>query len=122
MTKTKHWQDPTNLVLGLWMIASPWALGYQDAAMAMPNAVIVGGLIAILAALEVFKLKAWEEWTSFALGIWLAVSPWVLGFDIVTAAMANALIVGLIVAALALWTLGTDRDIGGWWSRPTASH
>ncbi len=117
LTKMKHWQDPLNLVLGIWLIASPWALAYQDEAMAMPNAVIVGGLIVILAALELFTVKAWEEWTSFALGIWLAISPWVLGFDYVVPAMANALIVGLAVAALALWALGTDKDIGGWWSR-----
>lgn len=122
MTKMKHWQDPLNLVLGLWMIASPWALAYQSEATAMANALIVGGLVVILAALEVFKLKAWEEWTSFALGLWLAMSPWVLGFDVVVIAMANALIVGLVIAALALWALGTDRDIGGWWSHPTATH
>lgn len=25
----KHWQDPVNLVLGLWMLVSPWVLGHQ---------------------------------------------------------------------------------------------
>jgi SPW repeat len=24
----KHWQDPVNLILGLWLIVSPWALKY----------------------------------------------------------------------------------------------
>ena len=59
---------------------------------------------------------AWEEWTNVVLGVWLAISPWVLGFSSHFAAMVNAVIVGVVVAALALWALGTDKDIGGWWS------
>jgi hypothetical protein len=30
--------------------------------------------------------------------------------------MLNAVIVGVVVLALAIWALGTDKDIGGWWS------
>ena len=30
------------------------------------------------------------------------------------AAMVNAVVAGVVVAALAIWALGTDRDIGGW--------
>lgn len=120
--KMKHWQDPLNIVLGLWLAISPWALAYQDVPVAPGNAVVVGLLIALLAALEFFKVTAWEEWGNFALGIWLAISPWVLAFNAVTAATANALIVGVAVAAFALWALGTDKDIGGWWSHPTTTQ
>lgn len=117
--KMKHWQDPINLILGLWLVASPWILGYDAENTATSNAVVVGVLIAALAALELFKLTAWEEWSSFALGVWLAISPWILGFNTLTVAMSNALIVGVAVAALALWALGTDKDIGGWWTPAT---
>ena len=44
---------------------------------------------------------------------WLIVSPWVLGFSALQEAMVNALIVGAVVAVLAIWVLATDRDIGG---------
>lgn len=121
MFKMKHWQDPLNLVLGLWLIASPWALAYQDEMTAMQNALFVGVLVVAMAAIELFKVQAWEEWTNFALGIWLAISPWLLGFSGVALATYNALIVGIAIAVLALWALGTDKDIGGWWTRhPTA--
>lgn len=121
MFKMKHWQDPLNLVLGIWMIVSPWALAYQDETNAMQNALFVGVLVAALAAIELFKVQAWEEWTNFALGIWLAMSPWLLGFSGIVLATYNALIVGIAIAALALWALGTDKDIGGWWTHhPTA--
>jgi hypothetical protein len=112
--KMKHWQDPVNLIAGLWMIVSPWALAYQAESRPMWNAVILGILIAVVAFSELFQVFAWQEWISALFGLWLIVSPWVLGFTGVAAAVANAVIVGIVVAALALWALGTDRDVSGW--------
>lgn len=117
--EVKHWQDPVNLVLGLWLLVSPWALTYQTETAATWNAVIVGALVAALALYEFVKVMAWEEWSSVALGAWMVVSPWVLGFAGVTAAMWNAVVVGLAVAVFALWALGTDKSIGGWWTHAT---
>lgn len=115
----KHWQDPVNLILGLWMIVSPWVLKHQAEANPTWNAVIVGIIIALAALVALFQVMAWEEWANVVLGVWLVISPWVLGFSGLGAAMWNAVIVGIVVAALALWTLGTDKDIGGWWSPAT---
>ena len=39
-----------------------------------------------------------------------------LGFSALQVAMLNAVAVGVVIADLALWALGTDRDIGGWFS------
>jgi hypothetical protein len=112
--KMKHWQDSVNLVLGLWMLVSPWLLAFQAEAKPMWNSVILGILIAAVALYALFQVFAWEEWANAVFGAWLLVSPWVLGFSGV--AMLNAVIVGVLVLALALWALGTDKDIGGWWS------
>lgn len=43
------WQEWSNLVLGLWLIASPWVLGFSAMTSAMLNAVIVGAVVAALA-------------------------------------------------------------------------
>ena len=126
-TSIKHWQDPLNLILGIWMIVSPWALRYQtdmtlNAVMsnaATSNAVILGILIAAAALIALFRVMAWEEWANVVLGVWLVISPWALGFSSLATAMWNAVIVGIVVAVLALWALGTDKDIGGWWSHAT---
>jgi hypothetical protein len=115
----KHWQDPVNLILGLWVLVSPWALGHQAETNPTWNAVILGILIAAVALFALFRVMAWQEWVNLVLGIWLAISPWMLGFSGLVAAMWNALIVGAVVAVLALWALGTDKDIGGWWSPAT---
>jgi hypothetical protein len=40
----------------------------------------------------------WQDWASFALGLWLAMSPWILGYASHDAATANAAFVGLTLA------------------------
>jgi hypothetical protein len=40
----------------------------------------------------------WQDWASFALGLWLAVSPWIAGYAEHDAATANAVAVGLVLA------------------------
>ena len=40
----------------------------------------------------------WQDWASFALGLWLAVSPWLAGYAEHEAATANAVIIGLVLA------------------------
>lgn len=40
----------------------------------------------------------WQDWASFALGLWLAVSPWIAGYAEHNTATANAVIVGLALA------------------------
>jgi len=47
------WEEWLNLVVGLWLIASPWLLGFQDSN-AMAVDVSIGAVVAILAALEVW--------------------------------------------------------------------
>jgi hypothetical protein len=40
----------------------------------------------------------WQDWASFALGLWLALSPWLAGYVEVQAATANAIFAGLALA------------------------
>ena len=43
-------------------------------------------------------VSKWQDWASFALSLWLAVSPWIAGYAEHQAATANAVIVGLALA------------------------
>jgi hypothetical protein len=104
MKQQKHWQDPANAVLGVWLIFSPLMLGFQGEMAAAVNTVAVGILLLAAALGAIFVPYAWEEWTESALGLWLAVSPWVLGFTAYMA-KANSVVVGLVVLTLALWAL-----------------
>jgi SPW repeat-containing protein len=49
------WEEWLNLVVGLWTLVSPWVLGFQGTK-AMTVSVIIGVLVAILAAIELWIL------------------------------------------------------------------
>jgi hypothetical protein len=115
MKQLKHWQDAVNSVIGVWLVVSPWALGILDERIAAGNAVIIGLALAAAALGAMLVPQAWEEWTELLLGLWLIVSPWVLGFSALTNAMWAAVATGIVISALALWTLATDKEYGGWW-------
>lgn len=48
-----EWEEWMSLALGLWVMASPWLLGFQHAK-AMPFNVAIGLLIAYFSALELW--------------------------------------------------------------------
>ncbi len=90
-------------ILGIWQLISPWVLGYSDVVGAALNAVIVGVLIAIF-ALGRFAgayYAAWLSWLNVACGIWLIVSPWIVGYSFVGRATIDSVVVGVVVAVLA---------------------
>ena len=112
----KRWQDWINVILGLWMVASPWVLGFVASPdRAAPAAWILGAAIVVFAASAIYMHKAWEEALSIILGICLFISPWVLGFVEQTTPTANAMIVGLLVMAFAIWSMATDTVVQKWW-------
>ncbi|PIF74043.1 SPW repeat-containing protein [Variovorax sp. 54] len=119
MKHVKHWQDPVNAVAGVWLIVSPWVLGFQGNSLAMWTMVATGILLGAVALGATFVPHQWEEWTEVALAAWLAVSPWLLNFRMVEPALVNAVLVAALIMVLALWVLVTDKDyLGGAIDRP----
>ena len=98
------WQDTANLVLGIALLVSPWALGFATEQAPAWNAFIVGSIIALLAVAELFAFQAWEEWVSALLGAWLIISPWVLAFSGHTTALYTHLLIGIATLVLAVWS------------------
>ena len=45
------WEEWLNLIVGLWTLVSPWLLGFQGTR-AMIVCVVIGAIVAILAAIE----------------------------------------------------------------------
>jgi hypothetical protein len=93
------------IVLGVWLIASPWVFAYSGKAPLL-NSVFVGALIATLAAVRLASLheRAGLNGVSLLLGFWTIVSPWASGSTANKAAMANNIMVGVFVTALAIWS------------------
>ncbi len=59
-------------------------------------------------------LHSWQDGTNAALGLWLMVAPWALGFAAHMTARTNSIVVGFLVAALALWAMVVDTDLRKW--------
>ena len=117
MKQLKHWQDYANAVLGVWLVVSPLALGFRGELVAMGNFMLVGVLLVAISLGAIFVPHAWEEWTETLLGFWLAISPWVLGFNS-QPAMATSLVSGLVILTLGLWAL-QDFESGSARTTPT---
>jgi hypothetical protein len=49
------WQEWFNLLLGIWLVASPWVLGFAHTR-AMHFSIGIGSAVAFLAALELFLI------------------------------------------------------------------
>ena len=109
--KMKHWQDPVNGLLGVWLIVSPWALGFSTERAALANFVIVGILLLATALGAIFVPKAWEEWTESVLGLWMIISPWIVRYTAVHAARTDAILAGIVILVLGLWAVAQDK---GW--------
>ncbi len=99
-----------NVILGIWLIISPWLLGYVST-QAYWNGVILGVAIGIIALIRLLGPRGavWLSWINVILGIWLIISPFVLRVES-AAAHWNSVIVGIIVAIVAWWSAAATRQ------------
>ena len=58
--------------------------------------------------------QRWQGWAGFALGLWLAVSPWVMGYSAHDAPTANAAFLGLILALASHFEASSDETAVHW--------
>jgi hypothetical protein len=111
--RIRHWQDAASLLLGVWLVLSPFVLGFTGTAATWMT--IVLGLGVILFALEGFVIPSYlEEWGEILLGLALLVAPWAVGYE-PGSATVSSMVSGLLVILLAAWELATDRDFITWW-------
>ena len=54
--RTREWEEWVDLVVGLWVIASPWLLGFAGVSSALWTHLIIGVLVTILTALELRRV------------------------------------------------------------------
>ena len=54
----RPWQEGVNIVLGAWLLVSPWVLGFEANQSATPSAVLIGVLVIICAALALLRKRS----------------------------------------------------------------
>lgn len=62
------------------------------------------------------EMRRWQDWASFALGLWLAVSPWIADYAAHDAATTNAAFTGLSLALVAHFGFSCDHMSCEWLS------
>jgi hypothetical protein len=109
---TKRWQDWVMLVFGIWLFVAPfWMGGYESTgSVAARNSYILGILVFAFGWAALATARRWEEWVELVLGIWLIISPFVLGFwGAEHGAGWNQLILGILIGLDAIWALSAPR-------------
>lgn len=110
--RIQHWQDAASLLLGVWLVVSPLALGFAGATAWITIAL---GLCVILFAVEGLVIPSYlEEWGELLIGLALLVAPWAIGY-VPASATVSSVVSGLLVIVFAVWELAADREFGAWW-------
>jgi hypothetical protein len=80
--------------------------GYHIGSPPQFNEFFIGALIFVIALICAINPGAasWLSWVNVALGIWLILSPYLLGYADIGLARWNETIVGIIVVGLGTWS------------------
>lgn len=104
-SSSNRWQDWVNLIIAAWLFISPWALQVSPEAAMAWNAWAFAVVVGVFSIVALVRAQPWEEWINLIVGAWLFISPWALGFLMMTNVTANFMIVGALIFLLAVWDL-----------------
>lgn len=108
------WPHFATVILGLWLITSAFAMGYQSRALQVSD-VVCGVLVIVLATLSISGrprwMLWWAPWANSLVGLWLLFAP--LVFWAPTAAVySNDTLVGALVVVFAVLAPGMPMAPG----------
>jgi SPW repeat len=96
-----------NFILGVWLIVAPFALVYRGISAALWDNVIVGIIVAVLAAWRALGKESVRmtvtSWAVAVLGLWTLAAPFALRYESNANAMWNDVIVGIVLAIIATY-------------------
>jgi hypothetical protein len=95
-----------NVIAGIWLIISPFVLGYT-AADATWNPIVFGAIVAFLALARIVAgaEAAGLSWLNMAIGVWLFISAFWLADS--SQASWNVGVLGVVVFVLGAWAAST---------------
>lgn len=102
--------DGPVFLLGLYCAASPWIVHYTTS---QPDLVVHNLIVGIAIALLALGFTRAPErmyglsWAMCALGVWMIVSPWIVGESPDAGVVWNNIIIGALALVLGLMCIGT---------------
>jgi hypothetical protein len=108
-----------NILAGIWLIISPFVLGFAHTATPLWNTLIAGVIVGLLAIGRVVNpnRSVGLSWINLLLGIWLIISPFLLPgyggayYPSYTVATPNDVVLGIVVGLLAIWSLASTPTL-----------
>lgn len=99
-----------NLMMGAWLVAAPYALGYAEVRVAAWNALVVGLLVMAVSTVRIVRpaRSAWLSVANLVLGTWLIVAAITVG-EVSSARLWNNAVVGAVVCVEASISLVYGR-------------
>jgi uncharacterized membrane protein len=97
------WPHFANMVVGLWLTTSVFAIGYRSTGLQVSDAVS-GVLVIVLSILSLSDrraLKLWAPWTNSLVGLWLLFAPLIF-WSPTPAIYSNDTLVGALVIVFAI--------------------
>jgi hypothetical protein len=98
-------------VLGLALIAAPFALGYRDNSAALWASIVIGAVVVAVSGYKAYtqKTERWEGWVNVIAGVAAVLVPFIFGFSALATALWASVFIGILIAALSGIALFTER-------------
>jgi hypothetical protein len=98
------WANLTCIVIGVWLMTSPAALGYKSLLMTASD-MGSGAAVILLGALSLAPHRFWASWAICVVGVWLLFAP-LLFWAPTPAAFGNGLLAGALLILLSVLVPG----------------
>jgi hypothetical protein len=91
-----------NLILGIWLIIAPFAIGYSSSGAATWNDIVLGILLVAFAwwTLAAIAAPIGVAWFQVFCGIWLVVAPFVLAPVAGSSGTINDIVCGIVAIVI----------------------
>ena len=98
------------MVMAFLLFISPFLFSYAAMTATAFDDYIIAVVVFALAAIRqaTIKRSEWLSWVNLVLGVWLIVSPFILGFTSLIAIWAT-IILGIVIGALSIANISETR-------------
>lgn len=95
------------ILTGVYVMLSPWITTHRPQAETISDAIawshyLAGGAMITLGFIGLAVDHLWEDWMATLVGVWLVVSPWLLGFTSIGTLAWSDTLMGIIVIVLSI--------------------
>lgn len=105
----RTWEDWLGIALGLVIALAPWIVDEAGSFAVVANAAIAGLAVMLLAELDLVSPRPWAVISEVAVGIWVVLSPLILGYGSTGSLRGWHVVAGVLVVLLAAFEAWQSR-------------